>query len=215
MSAAKESLKIVLFGDQGVGKTSIINRFVNKTFSDNSKVSLGVQKLHSVLKLEEEGKIVTLDFLDTAGQEGFQTLTPDFFKADVVLICYDVTDKKTFHATKDWLDEFNTHTKLDCRFQVFLVGTKNDLVSKRQVSVAEAEEEMKSLPIDKEKAGTGPVLHFETSAKMDVGVQPMFRAVVKATLARSGSKRKKAALSTTIKGSTSGGEGGGGCCVIS
>ena len=106
MSQAK---KIVMIGDSNVGKTSIIQRYVNKTFDTggNAKATMGAAfKLKDVICNEETGDTVRLQIWDTAGQEKYNSLTKLYFKGVwAAIIVYDISDYSSFVKAQKWVDE--------------------------------------------------------------------------------------------------------------
>jgi len=90
-------IKVVLLGDSGVGKTSLMERFVNHRFSQQYKATIGADFLSKDVTVED--KSVTMQIWDTAGQERYQSLGSAFYRgADACLLVYDVTDLKSFEV---------------------------------------------------------------------------------------------------------------------
>ncbi|KAH9549006.1 hypothetical protein CY35_11G118000 [Sphagnum magellanicum] len=129
-------MKILMVGDSGVGKSSLLIRFTSDTFADMSSPTIGVDfKLKMVNKGE---KRVKLTLWDTAGQERFRTLTSSYYRgAQGIVLVYDVTRRQTFTSLSDvWLKEIERYsTKEDCI--KMLVGNKLDLESERVVTKKE------------------------------------------------------------------------------
>ncbi|KAL6993079.1 hypothetical protein U1Q18_011198 [Sarracenia purpurea var. burkii] len=98
-------LKVIVLGDSGVGKTSLMNQYVYKRFSLRYKATIGADFVTK--ELEIDGKPVTLQVWDTAGQERFQSLGAAFYRgADCCILVYDVTSLKSFQRLQNWHDEF-------------------------------------------------------------------------------------------------------------
>jgi len=88
-------LKIVILGDSGVGKTSLMERYVNERFVQQYKATIGADFLSKEIAIDD--KLVNMAIWDTAGQERYQSLGPAFYRgADACLLVYDVTDLKSF-----------------------------------------------------------------------------------------------------------------------
>merc|ERR1712164_98314 len=96
MSTKKRTLlKLIILGDSGVGKTSLMNQYVNKKFSKQYKATIGADFLTKEVMIDD--KLVTMQIWDTAGQERFQSLGVAFYRgADSCVLVYDVTDSKSF-----------------------------------------------------------------------------------------------------------------------
>ncbi|CAN6346045.1 unnamed protein product [Urochloa humidicola] len=98
-------LKVIVLGDSGVGKTSLMNQYVNKKFSQQYKATIGADFLTKEVLIED--KLVTLQIWDTAGQERFQSLGVAFYRgADCCVLVYDVNAKRSFNTLNTWHDEF-------------------------------------------------------------------------------------------------------------
>ena len=101
-----ESFKVVLVGESGVGKTSIISQFVDQTFQeDQQSTTGGTFSTKSILC--EGGKTLKFEIWDTAGQEKYRSLTKIFYKdAGVAILCYDITRKESFEEIqKYWYNQ--------------------------------------------------------------------------------------------------------------
>ena len=132
--------KLTIIGDSGVGKTSLLNRYVDNHYDDNSFATIGVDFKIKKITDSVSGKRVKLLMWDTAGQERFAPLTKSYYKgAHGHVVCYDTTRRETFDHVKDkWLLDVERLSPAEVK--VILVGTKSDLVSQRQVDVSEAEQ---------------------------------------------------------------------------
>merc|ERR1712167_311499 len=96
MAARKKVLlKVIILGDSGVGKTSLMNQYVNKKFSKQYKATIGADFLTKEVLIDD--KLITMQIWDTAGQERFQSLGVAFYRgADCCVLVYDVNMAKTF-----------------------------------------------------------------------------------------------------------------------
>ncbi|CAM4798547.1 unnamed protein product [Rotaria magnacalcarata] len=157
--------KILLIGDSGVGKTSLLNRFSDDTFSESFISTIGIDFRSKMITNAKEK--IKLQIFDTAGQERFRSITCLYFKdAHAVMIVFDVTKQESFDNIKMWLEEVNTNATTDVN--IVLVGNKCDLASERVVDYAKAKELADSLHIS----------YIETSAKGSNNVEQIFQTVI-------------------------------------
>ncbi|KAF7828521.1 ras-related protein RABH1b [Senna tora] len=134
--SALAKYKLVFLGDQSVGKTSIITRFMYDKFDNTYQATIGIDFLSKTMYLED--RTVRLQLWDTAGQERFRSLIPSYIRdSSVAVIVYDVASRQTFLNTSKWIEEVRTERGSDVI--IVLVGNKTDLVEKRQVSIEEGE----------------------------------------------------------------------------
>ncbi|KAK2846526.1 hypothetical protein Q5P01_009525 [Channa striata] len=153
--------KLLLIGDSGVGKSCLLLRFADDTYTESYISTIGVD--FKIRTIDMDGKTVKLQIWDTAGQERFRTITSSYYRgAHGIIIVYDVTEQESFSNVKQWLDEIDRYA---CEnVSRLLVGNKSDLVSKKVVDAATAQELASSLKI--------PFL--ETSAKSSDNVERAF-----------------------------------------
>lgn len=156
--------KIVLLGDQGTGKTSILNRFVSGTFSENIDPTIGVDFSTKTCSLK--GKLCRLLLWDTSGQERFRSLVPSYIRdCAAVGIVYDVTNVNSFHALSYWVDTVKSLTNDDTA--IVLIGNKADRESERKVLKDEGENKARSLHAK----------FIEVSAATGDGVRELFQLI--------------------------------------
>uniref|UniRef100_A0A0G4HA80 Uncharacterized protein n=1 Tax=Chromera velia CCMP2878 TaxID=1169474 RepID=A0A0G4HA80_9ALVE len=159
--------KLVFLGEQAVGKTSIITRFIYDSFDSNYQATIGIDFLSKTMYLED--KTVRLQLWDTAGQERFRSLIPSYIRDSwAAVVVYDITNRQSFASTTKWIDDVRAERGNDAI--IALVGNKTDLQDRRQVSVEEGEEKAKE---------TGS-LFIETSAKAGHNVKALFRKLATA-----------------------------------
>ena len=103
MDKEKEKrLKILLVGDPGVGKTSLMIRYVNNKFNDNCSSTIGIGFKEKIVIINSIKYIITV--LDTPGQERYQTITKSYFRfAQGIFIIFDLTDKESFNSLENWI----------------------------------------------------------------------------------------------------------------
>eukprot|EP01017_Pseudomicrothorax_dubius_P046205 TRINITY_DN8107_c0_g1_i4.p1 TRINITY_DN8107_c0_g1~~TRINITY_DN8107_c0_g1_i4.p1 ORF type:complete len:179 (+),score=33.72 TRINITY_DN8107_c0_g1_i4:74-610(+) len=161
--------KVILVGDSGVGKSSILNRFTKNTFNTDSKATIGVE--FSTKSMQCFDKVIRAQIWDTAGQERFRAVTQTYYKgAFGALLVFDVSKPKTLEGLANWIKEMRTHGESD--LVILLIGNKKDLRATdlaEQVRVEDAEEFAK-------KNG---LMYVETSAKENLDVEKAFDTLVK------------------------------------
>ena len=159
--------KLVFLGEQGVGKTCIINRFVYDSFDRNYQATIGIDFLSKTMYLED--RTVRLQLWDTAGQERFRSLIPSYIRdSSVAVVVYDTTSRASFLSSSKWVDDIRSERGDDV--VIMLVGNKTDLADQRQVSVEEG----------LAKASEEKVMFIETSAKAGFNIKQLFRRLASA-----------------------------------
>nr|KJB54183.1 hypothetical protein B456_009G024300 [Gossypium raimondii] len=122
--------KLVLLGDVGTGKTSLVLRFVKGQFSDFQESTIGAAFFTQVLSLNEA--TVKFDIWDTAGQERYHSLAPMYYRgAAAAIVAYDITNSESFERAKKWVQELQRRGNPN--LIMFLVANKVDLEEKRAV----------------------------------------------------------------------------------
>jgi len=122
------TFKIITLGDSGVGKTSIINRYVNNTFNDNTASTIGMNNQKKDVFFNKKEK-VSLHLIDTCGQEKYRALTRSYLQnTDAVLFVFAFNDKESFDNIKEWMNLFYENNKIKEKPQI-LLGNKSDLKS--------------------------------------------------------------------------------------
>merc|ERR1719305_2086606 len=121
-SGSLNKYKLVFLGDQSVGKTSIITRFMYDTFDTAYQATIGIDFLSKTMFLEDKSSI-RLQLWDTAGQERFRSLIPSYIRdAAAAVVVYDITKRASFAATSKWVEEVRNERGEDA--VVALVGNK-------------------------------------------------------------------------------------------
>jgi len=169
----KLAFKVCIFGAGGVGKTTLIRRFLTKIFEDDIKMTIGAD--FSVKNVEIEGKQVTLRIWDFAGEERFRVLLPSFAKgADGGIFMFDITRYSSLKEINDWLSIFEyfvSETKM--KIPIIMVGGKTDLEDKRSIESEDALELSRKLNLQG---------YFECSAKTGNNVEEIFEHIAKIIL---------------------------------
>ncbi|XP_013930443.1 PREDICTED: ras-related protein Rab-6B-like isoform X1 [Thamnophis sirtalis] len=160
--------KLVFLGEQSVGKTSLITRFMYDSFDNTYQATIGIDFLSKTMYLEDRTQ-VRLQLWDTAGQERFRSLIPSYIRdSTIAVVVYDITNLNSFQQTSKWIDDVRTERGSDVI--IMLVGNKTDLADKRQITTEEGEQRAKELS----------VMFIETSAKTGYNVKQLFRRVAAA-----------------------------------
>lgn len=156
--------KLVFLGEQSVGKTSLITRFMYDSFDNTYQATIGIDFLSKTMYLED--RTVRLQLWDTAGQERFRSLIPSYIRdSSVAVVVYDISNAKSFAQTRKWVDDVRSERGNDVI--IVLVGNKTDLNDKREVTAAQGEEEAKKHNL----------MFIETSAKVGHNVKPLFKKI--------------------------------------
>ncbi|VDD78563.1 unnamed protein product [Mesocestoides corti] len=156
--------KLLLIGDSGVGKTSLLFQFTEQQFNATFIATIGID--FKIRTIDVDGKKIKLQIWDTAGQERFRTITTAYYRGAMgIMLVYDITQAQSFRNIKQWLSNIDDHANSDV--ERMLLGNKCDMVSQRQVS--------------KEEFATNHNIGFlETSAKEGENVTVAFRMLARA-----------------------------------
>eukprot|EP00727_Mastigamoeba_balamuthi_P011974 m51a1_g74 putative rab gtpase (217) ;mRNA; f:238126-239268 len=164
-------IKLLLIGDSGVGKSCLLLRFSDDSFTPSFITTIGID--FKIRTVELEGKRIKLQIWDTAGQERFRTITTAYYRGAMgILLVYDVTDEKSFSNIRNWIRNIEQHATENVN--KILLGNKCDMADKKQVDY----ERGKAL------ADEYGIRFLETSAKNSINVEEAF-----ITLARDIKKR--------------------------
>ena len=182
-------IKLLLLGDGGVGKTSLMLRYAENEFSSTMMSTMGVD--FKVRFMDLNGERIKRQIWDTAGQERFHVITTSYYRgAQGIVLTYDVTDPDSFKHVNYWMDNIQKHAADDVR--VILVANKIDMEN-REVSTEEGER----------VASEHDAAYYETSAKDGTNVTDAFEDLA-AAIAKDMNERG---------GDVRSGKGGGGIDV--
>ncbi|GMN37408.1 hypothetical protein TIFTF001_006781 [Ficus carica] len=190
-SRRRTLLKVIILGDSGVGKTSLMNQYpsmrdhgesytqfcfllyVNKKFSNQYKATIGADFLTKEVQFED--RLFTLQIWDTAGQERFQSLGVAFYRgADCCVLVYDVNSMKSFDNLNNWREEFLIQASPSDpeNFPFVVIGNKIDVDGGNSRVVSEKKARAWC-------ASKGNIPYFETSAKEGINVEEAFQCIAK------------------------------------
>ena len=161
-------VKVKTVGDSNVGKSSIVVRFVDDTFSGQMAPTIGVEYKSKIF--EVYGNRVKATIWDTAGAERYRTITSNYYRGShAIIFVYDVTERTSFeNIEKFWLKEVKEYFPNTQEIIMLLVGNKIDNIYNRKVTEEEGEE----------LARKHGMMFIETSAKEKIGVNEAFEEVV-------------------------------------
>lgn len=207
-------LKLLLIGDSGVGKSCILLRYSDDSFTQSYITTIGID--FKIKQINTGGSKVKLQIWDTAGQERFRTITTAYYRGAMgILLVYDVTDEASFGAVENWMRQIDANANKDV--VKLLIANKCDCDEKdRKVTSADG----KSIA---DKYG---MKFFETSAKMNVNIDEAFSTIAEDIVSgikenpdrfggeSSGGKKKKqgGAAVTVGRGKKTNQQDKSGCC---
>jgi small GTP-binding protein len=151
------SLKVVVVGESGVGKSCLLIRFVRDSFDDDTQSTLGIEFLSKIIQTDK--RRIQLQLWDTAGQEMFRSVTRGYYRGSAgALVLFDLSNRDSFENVERWLQDVKSVARADV--VLILIGNKQDLEADRQVRSDEAQD----------FAQRYGMKYFEVSAKTGVGV---------------------------------------------
>lgn len=167
--ASQEQVKVVLLGESGVGKTSIVQRFAKGEFKEENKATLGAVFLSKILDIPGTGTSVKFQIWDTAGQEKYRSLASMYYQdAAAAILVYDITKRNTFEGISYWFTELQKNAPE--KIKIAIAANKADLVEQEAVSTHEA----------KTFADSHQAILKMTSAKDGMGINDIFIEIAKA-----------------------------------
>ena len=157
--------KVVLVGESGVGKTSIINRYLNNTYNENQKSTFAPKFKNKVLNYPEYNKSISFDIWDTAGQEAYRSITKNFYvNAAIGVMVYDIRNRESFENIKKYWSQQLKDSGVQ-NIVLAIAGNKCDIFNEEEVSENEAREYADSI---------GAVFQL-TSCKENIGIDELFK----------------------------------------
>ena len=160
--------KVILIGDSSTGKTSLINRFVNRIFDDKYLCTIGVDFFMKTLNIDDN--TVKLQIWDTAGMEKYKSISSSYYRGShCAFVVYDITNRSSFENVSKWLEAYYKSSNPQFKKNILLIGNKLDLDDKREVPRTEAES----------FAQMHQMIYWETSAKEGSNVDEVFQYVGK------------------------------------
>lgn len=157
------SVKTIVVGDSGVGKTCLLLRFIRDVFDETSQPTLGVEFMTKIVQTANHR--IELQLWDTAGQELFRSVTRGYYRGSAgAFLVFDLTSRISFENISRWLHDITEVAKND--IIKILIGNKNDLESQREITSEEASEFAKA----------NGMIYFETSAKTGTNVSAAVNA---------------------------------------
>jgi len=178
---SKVDVKVVLLGKHSVGKTCLVERYLHGKFKDQTVATVGAA--FGAKKVNARGKEITLGIWDTAGQERYESMSRIYFRsAKAAIVCYDLTDPRSFEKAKFWIDELQ-QSEEGCG--IYVVGTKVDLVEEGGIPRAQSTEEVRSYC-----RGIG-AKSYETSSKTGNGIEQVFQDIADNFVSKGASEAAK------------------------
>ena len=157
--------KVVLVGESGVGKTSIINRYLNNTYNENQKSTFAPKFKNKVLNYPEYNKSISFDIWDTAGQEAYRSITKNFYvNAAIGVMVYDIRNRESFENIKKYWSQQLKDSGVQ-NIVLAIAGNKCDIFNEEEISENEAREYAESI---------GAVFQL-TSCKENIGIDELFK----------------------------------------
>ena len=155
--------KIILIGCSSVGKSSILQRYIQKIFNNSYSCTIGVDFFMKSIDVGD--KSIKLQLWDTAGTEKFRSITTGYYRgANAAFVVFDLTSKPSFDCLNEWIENYYKYSNPEEEKNVVLIGNKSDLVDKREVT----EEEIEKFAKDNH------IMYFETSAKDGKNIDECF-----------------------------------------
>ena len=174
-----EIFPFIVIGEEMVGKSSLVNRFIDDTFSENINRTLAIDYKSKKISINNTTRIIRI--WDTAGQEKYNSITQGYYRqGDCILLCFSITNRKSFEKIDYYLSMIKIYAKADAI--IILVGTHQDKENTRVISL----EEIKKNSYNFE--------YFEISSKTGVGINELFNRCIELL-----SKNKKNLICDKIK----------------
>lgn len=178
MSSSPTSIKLVLLGDSGVGKTSLATQYISGKAPQSVKPTIGAAFVTKSIVID--GQAIELLIWDTAGQEVYRGLAPMYYRSALIaIVVFDITRQQSFDSVSYWINELKANA--DSRIIITVCANKIDLESQRVIEEGKCQE----------FAEQNGALFASTSATTGTGVERMFQMAVAQLLKSSGCDIKK------------------------
>lgn len=172
--------KVLVVGDSGTGKSSLLNKYVDDTFNELQISTIGVD--FKISTQEINGKIIKLQIWDMAGQERFRNIISSYYRGgECIIVVFDLTNRESFDNLNNWISEIDTYGRKNPNPIIFVVGNKVDKIKDRKISYEEAK-----LFAEKYEAQ-----YIETSAKTNVNIEKLFIDVSSTLLEKNKDKKRE------------------------
>ena len=155
----EDKFNIMIIGDEKIGKTSILERYFDKTFLNERKRTIGIEHYDKIIKIGDKNYLFKI--WDTAGQEQFRTIGRTYYqKAHGMILTCAINNRKSFESLRVWLKALEDSTHIE-KIQLIIIANKCDLETERKVTIDEIKQKASDLGIE----------YFQTSAKLGIGVE--------------------------------------------
>ncbi|ORX89607.1 hypothetical protein K493DRAFT_149236, partial [Basidiobolus meristosporus CBS 931.73] len=154
-------IKLLLIGDSGVGKSCLLLRFCDDSFTPSFITTIGID--FKIRTIDLDGKRIKLQIWDTAGQERFRTITTAYYRGAMgIIVVFDVTDERSFNNVHNWIKNVEQHANKGV--SKILIGNKCDMEDKKVVMQQQGSD----------LADGYGIQYIEASAKSKAGVEEAF-----------------------------------------
>eukprot|EP00750_Incisomonas_marina_P021370 INCI4334.1.p1 GENE.INCI4334.1~~INCI4334.1.p1 ORF type:complete len:204 (-),score=44.72 INCI4334.1:343-954(-) len=196
-----QNIKLLLIGDSGVGKTCLMLRYAQGTFSETFITTVGIDYKYKFIEID--GKKVRLEIWDTAGQERFKAITRSYLRGAQGILCvYDVTDSNSYEHVSSWMLQIKQYA--DLKVVKVLVGNKCDLEQRRAVKFEDGQNLAKK---------SDDIPFFECSAKQETNVKEAFETLAREVLKKiDRGEPAKPTGGVKVSDQPAGGQQKQGCC---
>ena len=155
--------KLILIGSSGVGKSSILQRYIQKIFNAEYTCTIGVDFFMKTINIRD--KSIKLQLWDTAGTEKFKSITTGYYRgANAAFVVFDLTSKSSFDSVSEWIENYYKYSNPDSEKHVILIGNKSDLKENREIT----QEQIDNFVMNNK------IKYFETSAKNGENIEECF-----------------------------------------
>jgi len=166
--------KTIILGDTTVGKSSILQQFINKKFSASYDVTIGIEFGSKLINIINDGKteVVKMQIWDTAGHERYRSITRSYYRdSAIVFLVYDVTNRLSFDSLSRWIEDINIYVNINDAHKpvIVILGNKIDLENMRCVTTMEGEK----------FATEHNILFCEVSAKNGINIDEIFNKAIR------------------------------------